>query len=306
MAKYLISICGATGIGKTAWAIHLAQYLKTEIISADSRQFYREMRIGTAVPETSELQAVSHHFIQHKSIHEAYTVADFQKDALGLISELFQKYDHLILVGGSGLYLDAVTKGLDEFPEVKPGVREELEQQLEEKGITTLQESLSRLDPEYYQKVDLQNPRRLVRALEVCISSGEPYSSFLGKSKVPRSFKHIPLGIGAPREVIYKRIDERVDRMMEQGLLTEVKPLLPYRELSALQTVGYQELFAYLEGEVELEFAVETIKKNTRRFAKRQGTWFRKNTQICWIPFDATVAEGIQLLENQMNPKDEI
>ncbi|MDM9631938.1 tRNA (adenosine(37)-N6)-dimethylallyltransferase MiaA [Robiginitalea aurantiaca] len=300
MDKYLISICGATGIGKTRWAIRLAQHYKTEILSADSRQFYREMRIGTAVPSASELEAVPHHFIQHKSILETYTVGDFQREALERIADLFQVHDHLILAGGSGLYLDAVTRGLDEFPEVTPGVREDLERKYREEGIKTLQDLLYKVDPEYHKIVDLQNVRRLVRALEICISSGKPYSSFLGKPKSPQGFKHIALGIDAPREVIYSRIDQRVDHMIEQGLLDEVIELRQYRDLNAMQTVGYQELFAYLDGEVALETAIENIKRNTRRFAKRQGTWFRRDPNIFWIPFDAPAETGIALVENHI------
>ena len=295
--KYLISICGATGIGKTGWAIALARHFKTEIISADSRQFYREMRIGTAVPSTEELKAAPHHFIQHTSIHKPYTVGDYQKDALKLISEKFKDFDYLILAGGSGLYLDAVTRGIDEFPRVAEGVRDELETKYGREGIKALQELLFQLDPEYHKVVDLENPRRLIRALEICVSSGLPYSSYLGKSKAPKGFVHIPLGIEAPRDIIYRRIEARVDNMMQEGLLDEVTSLLPYRNLNALQTVGYQELFPYLEGETDLETAVALIKRNTRRFAKRQLTWYRKNPEICWIPHDAPMEIALQSIE---------
>lgn len=305
MDKYLISICGPTAIGKTRWAIDLANHYNTEILSADSRQFYREMRIGTAVPSSEELQAVPHHFIQHKSIQDRYTVRDFQREALERISALFKVHDHLILVGGSGLYLDAVTKGLDDFPEVAPGVREALERSYRKEGIQALQDQLFSSDPEYYKKVDLRNSRRLIRALEICISSGKPYSSYLGKVKRPEGFKHIALGVDAPRAVIYSRIDQRVDEMMKQGLLKEVRALLPHRNLSAMQTVGYQELFAHLDGETDLETAVEAIKRNTRRFAKRQGTWFRRNPDIRWIPYNASVEKGIREIEAQKGAMNE-
>jgi tRNA dimethylallyltransferase len=300
MKKYLISICGATGIGKTGWAIALARHYKTEIISADSRQFYREMRIGTAVPSTEELKAVPHHFIQHTSIHKPYTVGDYQKDALELISEKFMACDYLILAGGSALFLDAVTRGLDEFPPVAAGVRDKLETKYARGGIKALQELLLQLDPEYHKVVDLENPRRLIRALEICVSSGRPYSSYLGKHKAPKGFVHVPLGIEAPRDIIYKRIEARVDTMMKEGLLDEVASLLPYRELNALQTVGYQELFPYLDGETDLETAVALIKRNTRRFAKRQLTWYRKNPEIRWIPHDAPLEIALQSIEEHI------
>ena len=300
MKKYLISICGATGIGKTGWAIALARHYKTEIISADSRQFYREMRIGTAVPSTEELKAVPHHFIQHTSIHKPYTVKDYQKDALELISEKFKACDYLILAGGSALFLDAVTRGLDEFPPVAAGVRDELETKYARGGIKALQELLLQLDPEYHKVVDLENPRRLIRALEICVSSGRPYSSYLGKHKAPKGFVHVPLGIEAPRDIIYKRIEARVDTMIKEGLLDEVASLLPYRELNALQTVGYQELFPYLDGQTDLETAVALIKRNTRRFAKRQLTWYRKNPEIRWIPHDAPLEIALQSIEEHI------
>lgn len=300
MNKYLISISGATGIGKTQWAIGLARHFQTEILSADSRQFYREMRIGTAVPSIEELKAVPHHFIQHTSIHKSYTVGDYQKDALELILEKFQAHDYLILVGGSGLFLDAVTQGLDDFPPVAAGVRDLLEKKYAQGGIQALQELLFQLDPEYHKIVDLENPRRLIRALEICISSGRPYSSYLGKRSPPKGFVHIPLGIEAPRTIIYKRIEARVDAMMQEGLLDEVASLLPYRDLNALQTVGYQELFSYLDGETDLETAVALIKRNTRRFAKRQLTWYRKNAEILWIPHEAPLETGVHMIEEHM------
>ena len=299
MKKYLVSISGPTGIGKTDWAVRLARHYQTEVLSADSRQFYREMCIGTAVPSPEELAAVPHHFIQHKSILEAYSVGDFRRDALQRLKELFQRHDLLILVGGSGLYLDAVTKGLDSFPKVAPEVREGLIKTYESSGLGPLQELLAEKDPKYHARVDLSNPHRLIRALEVCLGSGKPYSSFLGNRKPPDFFSHLPLGIQADKEVVYERIGTRVDHMMEAGLLEEARGLLPYRAETALQTVGYQELFAFLDGTWDLETAVEEIKKNTRRFAKRQGTWLRRDPEIRWIPYDAPTEVAIRYIDSK-------
>lgn len=301
MHKVLISIAGATGIGKTSLAIELAQALGTEILSADSRQFYTEMRIGTAVPSKTELELVPHHFIQHKSILEAYSVGAFRDDVLALMHNLFQKHDTLIMVGGSGLYLDAVTKGLDNFPEVKPGIRNTLIDIYENRGIQELQLMLQQHDPQYFASVDLQNPHRLIRALEVCISSEKPYSSFTGKREVPDFFRELPIGITAPRPEIYTRIEHRVDQMMLEGLLEEVKSLLPFRHLNALQTVGYQELFRYLDSDFSLEEAVSEIKKNTRRFAKRQETWFKRNKNIIWFSRDTPFPEVLKTVQEQLN-----
>ena len=300
MKNFIVSISGPTGIGKTDWAIRLARHYKTEVLSVDSRQFYQEMRIGTAVPTPEELQAVPHHFIQHKSIHEPYSVGDFRREALERIRELFRHHRLVILAGGSGLYLDAITRGLDEFPTVDPGIRQELIRDFEKSGITPLQNVLAEKDPEYHARVDLSNPHRLIRALEICLGTGKPYSSFLGNRKAPDFFTHIPLGLKAPREVVYERINTRVEQMMESGLLEEARALFPYRDLSALQTVGYQELFAYFEGTMDLETAVSEIAKNTRRFAKRQGTWLRRDPDIHWIPHDAPTAEAIRYLDAKM------
>lgn len=297
MEKTLLSISGPTGIGKTSWAIGLARHFQTEILSSDSRQFYREMRIGTAVPDASELRAAPHHFIGHRSIHQPYSVGDFQEDALDLLRTLFSKHDILILVGGSGLYTDAVTQGLDAFPPVAEGVRKALMARYEANGLEGLQAELQQRDPDYYREVDLQNPHRVIRALEVCLSSGKPFSSFRGKRTPPDFFRHIPLGVTGPREVIYDRIEARVDAMMEAGLLEEARGLFPYRHLPALQTVGYQELFGYMEGKWDLETAINEIKKNTRRYAKRQLTWLRKSGDILWIEYDAPLEEGISEVE---------
>ncbi|NNE03157.1 MAG: tRNA (adenosine(37)-N6)-dimethylallyltransferase MiaA, partial [Eudoraea sp.] len=271
--KTLIVVIGPTGIGKTSLAIKLAKHYQTSIISADSRQFYKEMSIGTAVPTKEELTTVPHHFIQHKSILESYTVGDFEREALEVLQSLFKTTDIVIMAGGSGLYIDAVVHGLDIFPPVDEEVRQKLNKELEDSGLEGLQAQLKKLDPIYYGKVDLFNSHRVIRALEVCLSSGKPYSSFLNKNKSPRNFKTIILGITAPRNVVYERINTRVDTMMEEGLLIEVKGLTAYTHLNALQTVGYKELFRFLKGDCTLDEAIEEIKKNTRRFAKRQGTW---------------------------------
>ncbi|WP_445385215.1 tRNA (adenosine(37)-N6)-dimethylallyltransferase MiaA [Robiginitalea sp. IMCC44478] len=301
MKPFLITICGPTGIGKTAWAINLARHYNTVILSADSRQFYKEMSIGTAVPAPEELQAVPHYFIQHRTVKEAYTVGDYQKEALLLLKKLFRKHSIVIMAGGSGLYLDAVTKGLDEFPEVDPALRESLRKRLQTEGLEPLQQLLHEKDPVYAGNADLNNPQRVLRALEVCLQSDQAYSSFLGKRKIPDFFKHIPLGITGSREIIYRRIEQRVDRMMEQGLLEEARELYPLKNLNALQTVGYQELFRFFDGEIPLEEAVKEIKKNSRRFAKRQGTWFRRSTDIKWFDFQAAPEEVISYIDSQID-----
>lgn len=303
MENTLISVVGPTAIGKTKAAIALAKYFKADIISADSRQFYKEMEIGTAVPSKTELEAATHHFIQHKSITEEYSVGHFERDALSLLESLFSSNSIVIMVGGSGLYIDAVTKGLNYFPKVDDSIREMLNIELEHKGIEALQQKLKQLDPEYYKKVDLENPHRLIRALEICIGSGETYSSFLNKPKPKRSFKVLTIGIDAERKTIYDRINLRVDIMMQQGLLNEVKGLLAYRKGNALQTVGYKELFNYLDHTWELDFSVSEIKKNTRRFAKRQLTWFRKNIETLWVPYDLPENEMVHIVSQKLKTK---
>jgi len=285
--KNLIIITGPTAIGKTGLAVFLAKQLKTEIISFDSRQFYKEMKIGTAVPSEEELSEVSHHFIQNLSIFDEYSVGDFERDALQKIEELFEKYDSLIMVGGSGMFEKAVTEGLDEFPDIDPKIREELISEFRESGIEKLQKELRISDPDYYNQVDLQNHQRIIRALEVCRGTGLPYSSFRKKNIRHRNFNVSKIGLELPREEIYSRINHRVDMMMMEGLLDEVKSLYSFRNLNSLQTVGYKELFDYLDGKADLDFAIEEIKKNTRRYAKRQLTWYRKDKNIQWFsPFE--------------------
>jgi tRNA dimethylallyltransferase len=295
----LICVVGATAIGKTTLAIEIAKRFSTEIISADSRQFYKEMKIGTAVPSSEELAEVSHHFIQNKSIYDEYTVGDFEKEVLLKLRTLFQKHKFVVMVGGSGLYVDAVVRGLDQFPDVPLDIRANLNFELQSKGIETLQKELKEVDPAYFKKVDINNPHRLIRALEIFRSSGKPYSSFLIKEENPRSFQTIFIGLTAERDVIYQRINERVDKMLANGLIAEAKGLLPYKALNALQTVGYRELFQFFEGNFSREQAISEIKKNSRRFAKRQGTWFRKKEDIHWFKFDTNPSEIIDFIKEK-------
>jgi tRNA dimethylallyltransferase len=290
--KYLITIVGPTAIGKTSLSIVLANYFKCDILSCDSRQFFKEMTIGTAVPSIAELNAATHHFIQNKSIFENYTVGDFEKEAIVKLDELFLINDYAILVGGSGLYVDAILKGFDEFPEIDAAVRAELNTAYEKLGIGYLQQKLEVLDPKYYKTLSIgnpqtiQNPQRMMRFVEVCVGSGKPYSSFLNQKQNSRNFTPILIGLEADRKIIYNRINQRVAIMMNEGLLAEAKTLFPSKELNALQTVGYRELFSYFDREISLEFAIEEIKKNTRRFSKRQLTWFKRNENTKWFDFE--------------------
>lgn len=298
--KTLITIVGPTAIGKTSLSIQLANYFQTEIISCDSRQFYKEMTIGTAVPDPEELSAAQHHFIQNRSIFEDYNVGAYEKDAIAKLDDLFQKYNVLIMVGGSGLYVDAVLKGFDHFPEVDPKIREELTQKLEKFGLETLQNQLKELDINTYQSIAIDNPQRVIRALEICIGTGKPYSTFKSNSQKKRNFNSIVVGLNGERQKIYDRINLRVDLMIEADLIEEAKKLYPNRELNALQTVGYKELFSYFDGEITKEFAIEEIKKNTRRFAKRQLTWFRKNEQILWFDFESDFQDIIKKIATKL------
>ncbi|MCF6308168.1 MAG: tRNA (adenosine(37)-N6)-dimethylallyltransferase MiaA [Flavobacteriaceae bacterium] len=296
--KHLICIVGPTAIGKTALSIKIANHFSTEIISADSRQFYKEMKIGTAVPTTEELAAAPHHFIQNRSIFENYSVGDFEKDAIKLLDILFKKHPIIIMVGGSGLYIDAVVKGLDKFPDVPEEIKKQLIEEFEKKGIESLQKELKEKDPVYYNKVDLQNHHRVIRALGVCRTQELPYSSFLRTENTQRNFETIFIGLTAERKLIYNRINQRIDIMVEEGLIKEAEKLHQHKSLNALQTVGYRELFSYFEGNYSKEQAIEEIKKNTRRFAKRQGTWFRKNDAIKWFDYQTNISEVINFIEN--------
>lgn len=297
MPNYLISIVGATAIGKTKLSIQLAKKFNAPIISSDSRQFYREMNIGTAVPTMKELSEAKHYFIQNKSIQENYSVGQFERDAITTLDNLFETNTIVIMVGGSGLYVDAVLKGLDYFPDVPSEIRASLNSRLSSEGIESLQQQLKELDPVSFDTIEIENPHRLIRALEICIGTEKPYSYYKNKPKSPRNFTPIKIGLTADRKILYNRINLRVDLMLEQGLLDEVKELLPYKNLNALQTVGYRELFSYFEGNNSLDSAIEEIKKNTRRFAKRQGTWFRKDTEIQWFNFKAAIEEIYNFVE---------
>ena len=301
--NYLITIIGPTAIGKTALSIALAQHFGCDIISCDSRQFFKEMKIGTAVPSDEELAAATHHFIQNKSIFESYSVGDFEQEALTKLDELFQKNNIQIMVGGSGLYVDAVLKGFDDFPDIDDSVRTEINAKYDVLGIEYLQEQLQKLDSEYFQKIQtenpqtLQNPQRMKRFVEVCIGSGKPYSSFIGKRKNVRNFTPIIISLEADRAIMYDRINQRVDIMLNEGLLSEAQALYPNKHLNALQTVGYRELFDYFDGKTTLDLATEQIKMNTRRFAKRQITWFKRTENVSWFDYLTDRKEIIQVIE---------
>jgi tRNA dimethylallyltransferase len=281
--KTLIVIIGPTASGKTAAAIQLAHHYKTDILSADSRQFYQEMSIGTAKPSKQELAAAKHFFINNLSITENYTAWDYEVQALELLNKLFDKHNYVILAGGSGLFIKAVCEGFDEFPDMRPGLREKLNLEFEEKGIADLQQRLKIADPVYYEQVDLNNPQRLIRAIEVFESTGKPFSSFRKLNVNKRPFRVVKLGLNLPREKLYQQINYRVDEMVKNGLIEEVKSLLAYRHLNALNTVGYSELFNYFDEQIDLDRAIELIKQNTRRFAKRQITWFGRDKEIIWM-----------------------
>jgi len=305
--KYLITIVGPTALGKTSLSITLANHFGCEIISCDSRQFFKEMSIGTAVPNEKELSEAPHHFIHNKSIFENYTVGDFEKEAISKLDELYKTSNFAILVGGSGLYVDAVLKGFDEFPEIESAVRKQVNADYEKLGIAYLQQKLEELDPDYYKSISienpqtLQNPQRMMRFVEVCIGSGKPYSSFMNKKKSKRNFTPIVIGLEADRSVIYDRINQRVDSMLNDGLLSEAEKVFPNKHLNALQTVGYRELFDYFEGRITLEFAIEEIKKNTRRFAKRQLTWFKRNETTKWFDYQTNKEEIIAFIASKLN-----
>ena len=306
--KYLITIVGPTAIGKTSLSIALAQHFGCEIISCDSRQFFKEMSIGTAVPNKEELSEAKHHFIHNKSIFENYTVGDFEKEAISKLDELYKTSDFAILVGGSGLYVDAILKGFDAFPEIENSVREQVNANYEKLGIAYLQQKLQELDSDYFDTITienpqtLQNPQRMMRFVEVCIGSGKPYSSFMNKKKNTRNFTPIIIGLEAERAIIYERINQRVEIMISEGLLAEAEKVYPNKNLNALQTVGYRELFDYFEGKITLEFAIEEIKKNTRRFAKRQLTWFKRNENSKWFDYLTDLKKIIEFINFTSSP----
>ncbi|SFA47517.1 tRNA dimethylallyltransferase [Pedobacter suwonensis] len=300
--KTLISVVGPTAIGKTALAIQLAQHFGTEIVSADSRQFFREMAIGTAKPSAAELAAAKHHFIDSHSVSQLFSTGDFEVEGLKKLDEIFRKHDVAIMVGGSGLYVNALINGLDDMPDIDLSIREKLNKQFEEEGLSVIQNQLAELDPEYFAKVDQQNPQRMIRGLEVYLSTGQKLSSMLSATKKERPFSIIKIGLNTDRAVLYDRINRRVDQMMADGLVEEVKLLIPFRKYNALNTVGYSELFDYLDGKIDLKDAVAAIKQNTRRFAKRQLTWFRRDEEVNWFEPDQS-KQIIDFAENKITCK---
>lgn len=297
----LITIVGPTGIGKTALSIALAKAFNASIISCDSRQFFKEMTIGTAVPKPAELAAAKHFFIQDRSVFEDYNVGEFERDALEKLTVLFKENPTQIMVGGSGLYIDAVLKGLDYFPEIDTKIRKELTLKLENNGIEVLQKQLKKLDSETYNTIALDNPHRVMRALEICIGTGTPYSTFKNKPKKTRNFNAIKIGLNAEREIIYNRINQRVDIMIANGLIEEAKSLYPHKTLNALQTVGYRELFSFFDENFTREFAISEIKKNTRRFAKRQLTWFKRDKNTLWFDYLTDKSQIISKISEKIN-----
>lgn len=297
--KHLIIIVGPTAIGKTSLSVGLAHYLNCEILSADSRQFFKELAIGTAKPSLEEQNGIKHHFIDSLSIHDEYNVGQFEQDALEVLNEIFKSSDIAIMVGGSGLYVDSICYGIDDIPK-DDIVRQQLIKQLETEGIESLQKELQILDPEHYAIMNTKNPQRLIRALEVCKATGKTYSSFRKNQSKARPFRIHKIGLTAERELIYNNINKRVDQMMENGLLDEAKSVYPFKSLNSLNTVGYKELFQYFDGKITLEEAIELIKKNTRNFAKRQLTWFKKKDDTVWFDYQTNTTEILAFLKNQI------
>ncbi|WP_461451504.1 tRNA (adenosine(37)-N6)-dimethylallyltransferase MiaA [Mucilaginibacter sp.] len=300
--KTLIVLAGPTAVGKTAIAIKIAQHYNTVVISADSRQFFREMSIGTAKPDAQELATVKHYFINSHSIHESFSVGDYEKQALALLDELFKEHDVVVMAGGSGLYIKGVCEGFDELPVAEPGIRHRLNQDFTEQGIMHLQERVKEIDPEYYEQVDIHNPQRLIRALEVFEATGKPISYYRKATVNKRAFNIVKIGLSLPRDILYRQINYRVDKMVEAGLLDEVRSLIPYRNLNALNTVGYSELFDHFDGNTDLETALDLIKQNTRHFAKRQLTWFRKDKDFHWFEADGEDVVPNIVKQVQENP----
>ena len=279
----MLVIVGPTAVGKTELCLKLAKKFNSEIISCDSRQFYREMNLGTAKPSQEELDQVPHHLIDSHSIFEEYDVKQYESDVLAILDKLYQKSNVMLLTGGSGMYADIITQGMDSIPDISPKIREEVIRLYQQNGLEWLQNQVSIHDPIYFAQVDRQNPQRLMRALEVCLGTQQPYSNFRQKKKVERSFVSIKIGLDRDREELYQRIDDRMDQMIEKGLFEEAESLFPYRNLNALQTVGYTEIFDFMEGVYDRVEAIRLLKRNSRRYAKRQMTWFRKDTEIQWF-----------------------
>lgn len=299
MGKKLIVIAGPTGIGKTLVGIKIARHFTTEIVSSDSRQIFKELSIGTAVPEPDELKVVKHHFIQTHSITENYNASRYETEALALLEKLFKTHEIVVMVGGSMLYIDAICKGIDVMPDADPEIRDNLKKQLEENGIEYLRLQLKTLDPDYYKTVDLKNPNRIIHALEISIQTGLPYSSFRSNQTKKRPFEIIKIALNCDRDILHKRINSRVDKMVEAGLEKEARSVYPQKALNALNTVGYREWFAYFNGEITREKAIELIKRNSRRYARKQITWFRKDENVAWFEPNQT-SEIIRFIEKQL------
>ena len=300
--KYLLTLAGPTAVGKTQVAIEIAKHFNTEIINADSRQVYREMKIGTAVPTLGQLAAVPHYFIGSRSIQEYYNASMFEQDAIALLTRLFVGHDLVIMTGGSGMYMDAVCSGIDDFPAVNALIREQLRSDFQQKGMEWLRSRIKESDPEYYEQVDLNNPKRLLKALEIITMTDRPYSSFLTRNKKEREFSIIPVGLNVERTVLYRNINQRVDSMIREGLVSEVEALFPFRHFNALNTVGYKEIFDHLDGKISLEDAIDLIKRHSRQYARRQITWFRKNSDIRWFAPEERMAI-IKYAEEKMQPE---
>lgn len=302
MHKYLIVLTGPTGIGKTGVGITIAHHFKTEIVSSDSRQIFKELAIGTAVPEKKELEAVKHHFIQTHSINEDYNASKYEYEALAVINNLFGNRNLVLMVGGSMLYIDAVCKGIDIMPDADPEIRKSLKEKFEAEGLESLRFQLKKLDPDYYQPVDLKNPNRIIHALEISIMTGKPYSSFRSNPKKPRPFSIIKIGLNCEREQLHQRINLRVDGMISAGLEEEARRYYPMKHLNSLNTVGYRELFSYFDGEITRDRAIELIKRNSRRYARKQLTWFRGDNEMNW--FDPSQTKDIiSFIENKISEK---
>ncbi len=302
MQKFLIVLTGPTGIGKTNIGIAIAQHFNTEIVSSDSRQIFKELTIGTAVPNQNELAAINHHLIQTHSINENYNVSKYEDECLHIINSLFRKYNLVLLVGGSMLYTDAICNGIDSMPDADPEIRKSLKEKLDSEGIESLRFQLKRLDPNYYESVDLKNPNRIIHALEISILTGKPYSSFRSNQKKERPFSVLKIGLNCERDVLHKKINERVDKMILDGLENEARNYYHLKQLNSLNTVGYRELFSFFAGDISREKAIELIKRNSRRYARKQLTWFRRDDEMNW--FEPNQAkEIISFIENKISEK---
>ncbi len=299
MTKTLIVLLGPTGVGKTDLSIRIAQHFNTEITSSDSRQVYKEMRIGTAVPEPEQLKAVKHHFIHSHSIHDYFSSWECEQKTLALLKDKFKEKDQMLMVGGSMMYIDAVCNGIDSIPTISPELRNEVCSRYEEKGLAAMQAELKKLDPIFYEQVDLQNTKRVIHAIEVCLMSGKPYSSLRTNKTKKRDFKIIKIGLNRDRSELYERINQRVDIMISEGQVEEAKALFEFRDLNAMNTVGYKELFEYFKGNISLDKAIEIIKRNSRHYAKRQLSWFRRDEKIQWFHPDQE-SDIINYLDSQI------